>query len=73
MLSPSFNSVQPIRVFKSANNEVVFLLGVMNVEQKNIAIKFCVKLGELNVMFAKLKQAYEEHSLSQVQVFRWHK
>jgi HTH domain in Mos1 transposase len=47
-------------------------------EQRNLeqrcAIKFCVKLGEsASVTFEELKQAYGEHSLSQTQVFRWHK
>ncbi|GFY02523.1 protein GVQW3 [Trichonephila clavipes] len=47
-------------------------------EQRNFeqrcAIKFCVKLREsVSVTFEKLKKAYGEHSLSQAQVFRWHK
>jgi hypothetical protein len=38
------------------------------------AIKFCVKLGEsATVTYEKLQRAYEEHSLSRAQVFRWHK
>jgi len=38
------------------------------------AIKFCVKLGEsATLTYEKLKRAYGEHSLSRVQVFRWHK
>jgi len=42
--------------------------------ERSCAIKFCVKLGEpATVTYEKLQRAYREHSLSRVQVFRWHK
>jgi len=42
--------------------------------EQRCAIKFCVKLGEsATVTYEKLQRAYEEHSLSRAQVFRWHK
>jgi len=42
--------------------------------QQSCAIKFCVKLDETaTVTYEKLQKAYGEHSLSRVQVFRWHK
>ena len=42
--------------------------------EQSCAIKFCVKLGEsATVTYEKLQRAYEEHSLSRAQVFRWHK
>ena len=44
-----------------------------NFEQR-CAFKFCVKLGETGIeTFSKLKQAYEEHALSSLQVFKWYK
>jgi len=47
--------------------------GPANFEQR-CGIKFCVKLGEsATVTCENLQRAYGEHSLSRVQVFRWHK
>jgi hypothetical protein len=44
-----------------------------NFEQR-CAIKFRVKLGENGTeTFHKMKQAYGEHELSRLQVFKWHK
>jgi len=44
-----------------------------NFEQQCV-IKFCVKLGETGTeTFNKLKQAYVEHALSRLQVFKWYK
>jgi len=48
-------------------------MGRQTFEQR-CAIKFCVKLGKsATVTYEKLQRAYGEHSLSRVQVFRWHK
>jgi len=42
--------------------------------EQSCAIKFCVQLSEsATVTYEKLQRAYEEHSLSRAQVFRWHK
>jgi len=42
--------------------------------EQRCAIKFCVKLDEsATVTYEKLQRAYGKHSLSRVQVFRWHK
>ena len=42
--------------------------------EQRCAIKLCVKLGESGtVNYEKLQRAYEEHSLTRSQVFRWHK
>jgi len=42
--------------------------------EQGCAVKVCVNLGESATMtYEKLQRAYGEHSLSRVQVFRWHK
>ena len=42
--------------------------------EQRCAIRFCVKLGESGtVTYEKPQRAYQEHSLSRAQVFRWHK
>jgi len=42
--------------------------------KQQCAIKFCVKLGENSIeTFNKLKQAYGEHALSRLQMFKWYK
>jgi len=42
--------------------------------EQSCAIKFCVKVGEsATVTYEKLQRAYEKHSLSRAQVFRWYK
>jgi len=51
---------------------------VTEIEERNFeqrcAIKFCVKLGETGIeTFNKMKQAYGEHALSRLQVFKRYK
>ena len=65
-------------IVESVWSEVVFVrcIAKMNRQkfEQRCAIKFCVKLGEsATVTYEKLQRAYEEHSPSRAQVFRWHK
>jgi hypothetical protein len=83
-LTPAVDSVQvwtcynSNAIVESVWSWVVFVRCVTKMDRQKFeqpcAIKFCMKLGEsAAVAYVKLQRAHGEHSLSRVQVFRWHK